>query len=350
MIRTMKTKTKLSLAFKIILCAGVLYAAGMQLPGRTGWTNAQAVAAAAPSGSSPLAGPQASEPVPEPLRRFAADAIQKLAQTEPFTAWASAKTVIEPLGPGTHSWLVSVTAKGAGEPQAEGNPPQASQQRGYLIISATESGEYKLVEYGVGENSVFSRSLLEAALQDSGLTGASRLTAVPLYAGPALAEWMVRLPDSAGPQFIGAADGEWLPETAESWDRQAAGYKAPRQAAGSSQSGYTPGRIVYTSSRFDPYDNLLWMTGKPLALKQDNFVQNLQTSKQLVYAASGPERTYSFPLPVYGYQAWTDSGAGLASQTGSIDPVYAVTGSSSSSAIRLIALDALMDAGKFVSF
>ncbi|MBW4838908.1 MAG: hypothetical protein KZY74_05890 [Paenibacillaceae bacterium] len=161
-----------------------------------------------------------------------------------------------------------------------------------------------------------------------------------------MAAWKVRLPDGGEPQYVNAADGEWLPETTGSWDKQAGGYAPPRLAA-SSRAPLSPAPIVYTSSRFDPYDNLLWMTAKPLALKSDAFIGKLKASRQLVYAASGAERTYSFPLPVYGYQTWTNGDPSATPIAGS-EAVYVVTGTDT--AIRLIALDALMASGKFVTF
>ncbi|MGP0583443.1 hypothetical protein [Paenibacillus timonensis] len=331
-----KSQKKLATACKILLCASILYSAsGAGLPlagGFGGLGTAEAAGERTAAAAMAALGAPADTPAPEALRLFAAEAIGQLAQAKPFTAWAGAATAIEPLGPGTHSWLVTVSAGG------------------YLIISATESGDYKLVEYGMGTYSVFDPALLEAALRQSGLgaAAAGRVTAVPLYAGPALAAWKVRLPDGGEPQYVNAADGEWLPETTGSWDKQAGGYAPPRLAA-SSRAPLSPAPIVYTSSRFDPYDNLLWMTAKPLALKSDAFIGKLKASRQLVYAASGPERTYSFPLPVYGYQTWTNNSPLAAPSAGAeAEAVYVVTGTDT--AIRLIALDALMESGKFVTF
>lgn len=346
-------RTKRSMTCKILLCASILYSAsgaGLPLAGGPGGLNASAAeAAGGHTGAAALAalGVPADAPAPEALRRFADEAIGKLAQAEPFTAWAGAATAIEPLGPGTHSWLVTVAAGGSSG--AAGTQPGATAPRGYLIISATESGDYKLVEYGMGTYSVFDPALLEAALrQGLGAAAAGRVTAVPLYAGPALAAWMVRPPEGGEPRFVNAADGEWLPETTGSWGKQAGGYAPPRLAAGS-RAPSSPAPIVYTSSRFDPYDNLLWMTAKPLALKPDAFIGKLKTSRQLVYAASGAERTYSFPLPVYGYQTWTGGSPSEAPAAGAeAESVYVVTGTDT--AIRLIALDALMASGKFVTF
>ncbi|MCK8489905.1 hypothetical protein M0651_22290 [Paenibacillus sp. MBLB2552] len=345
-----KSQKKLTIACKILLCASILYnasGAGLPLAGGFGGLST-AEAAGGPAALAALGAP-ADTPAPEALRRFAAEAIGQLAQAKPFTAWAGAATAIEPLGPGTHSWLVTVAAAaGSGQGGETGVPPGASAPRGYLIISATESGDYKLVEYGMGTYSVFDPALLEAALRQSGLgaAAAGRVTAVPLYAGPALAAWKIRLPDGGEPRYVNAADGEWLPETTGSWDKQAGGYAPPRLAS-SSRAPLSPAPIVYTSSRFDPYDNLLWMTAKPLALKSDAFIGKLKASRQLVYAASGAERTYSFPLPVYGYQTWTNGDPSATPIAGS-EAVYVVTGTDT--AIRLIALDALMASGKFVTF
>lgn len=345
-----------SITCKIVLCATMIYSA-VSLP-YSGSSSAEAARAAsgtvtlaaAGSGELGLEGALArlsGEQAPEELRRFAADAISKLATAEPFTAWAGASANIEPLGPGTHSWLVTITPPGAAAPDGDtAQPPPASAARGYLIISATERGDYKLVEYGFGTYAVFDQALLEAALREGGLGAveAGREGAVPLYAGPALTAWVVRQ-DTGEPQYVNAADGEWLPETPGSWDKQAAKYTPPRQAA-SSRSTLAPERLALTAERFDPYDNLLWMTGESVTVDTSSFIAKLKASKQLVFAASGQDRTYSFPLAVYGYQTWTGGSSSQASDPG--NAVYVVT--SSDSTIRVIALDALTSSGKFTAY
>lgn len=342
-----KLPRNLSITMKMLCSIGLACAGGLTLAG-------EAVSYAA-SGSGTAAewanGLQTADHAPEQLRLFAAEAVRKLAQTEPFSTWHGAKIVIEPLGPGTHSWLVTVIPG-----QSGGN----SRSNGYLIISATSNGEYKLVEYGLGENPVFAPSLLKAALKNSELAGEltaeqlSQIRITPMYAGPALAEWMIRLPDGESPRFIHAADGEWLPETAETWERQAALYKAPQHAADSGEAKLAPGRIVFTADAFNPYDNLLWMADSPLSVKQETFIRKLQSSKQLIFAAAGPERTYSIPMPIYGYQTWQDSTSSGADAAPGETPlngsVYVLTGEGPS--IRLIALDALLESkpGKFIAF
>lgn len=344
-----------SITCKILLCATIIYSAaalpysGSRMGEAAGAANATAGPAVAANNEPGLEGALArlsGEPAPEELRRFAAEAISKLATAEPFTAWASASANIEPLGPGTHSWLVTITPPGAAAPGGSiAEPPPASAARGYLIISATERGDYKLVEYGFGAYAVFDQALLEAALREGGLGAAEagRGSAVPLYAGPALTAWMVRQ-DTGELQYVNAADGEWLPETPGSWNKQAAKYTPPRLAA-SSRSTLAPGRLALTAERFDPYDNLLWMTDSALTVGEDTFISLLNTRKQLVFATSGSDRTFSFSLPVYGYQTWSQ---GSSQPSGTHDALYAVTGSDTS--IRLIALDALTSSGKFTSY
>lgn len=270
-------------------------------------------------------------PAPKELKSFAEETVRRLADTAPFSAWSDAKTMIEPLGPGTHSWLVTVQPGGAAP---------GSATSGYLIISATDGGEYKLVEYGIGPESLYGQSALNTALKQSGgLENKSRIEL--LYAGPALAQWKVGGPaSSAEPaKFFDAANGEQLPETAASWDNQAADYIPPSLAVGSRDPGWTPDVPVYTAAGFDPYDNILWMTKKAMNLKKQSFDNLLQTAERLLFVSTGPKRTYSVPLPVFGYQKWTADRDAI---------TYALTGTESSP--RWIALDALTGAGYFVEY
>lgn len=272
-----------------------------------------------------------ADTAPEDLRQYTAELIQQLALSEPLTSWKKADYVIEPLGPGTRSWLVTVKI---------GNSPP-----GYIIISSTENNEYKLVEYGSGPDSLYVRSNLESALKASGISkqGVTGESVVPLYGGPVLAEWKVKPSTANSIQFLDALTGELLPENKDSWDKQAAKYHAPELAVGSNQRGLSPEGTIYTSKVFDPYDNILWMTEKSLIFKKESFETLLNASKKLVFVSSGAERTYTIPLPIHGYQKW--------SENTSINPseaIYVLTGSESSS--RWISLHALIECGYFVAY
>lgn len=330
----MQLRPILTITLKMILCTGLLIPASLISSNPNGWLTLSTASAAN----------QQVDPAPKELRSFAEDVIRKLAQSESFAAWEGANPFIEPLGPGTHSWLVTVQSAQTKE-EVEGAP------LGYLIISVTTDGQYKLVEYGAGPDSLYSKATLSVGLKDSGIAigiNSTGVTAIPLYGGPALAEWMIKMPGTGSAvQFLNASNGEQLPETVKSWQLQTHSYKAPQTAAGSGQPELIPSRIVRTAEGFKPYDNLLWMTAKELPNKRETLIKQLTLSKQLVFVASGPKRTYSLPLPVYGYQTWTEDDSPNADKklTGSI---YLLTGSAASP--RLIALDALMDAGKFVKY
>ncbi|RCX21544.1 hypothetical protein DFP94_102297 [Fontibacillus phaseoli] len=279
-------------------------------------------------------------PAPEKLQQFAAEAIQELAKQETFTGWAQASPIIEPLGPGTHSWLVTLNSGTSGTPGP----------LGYLIISATPEGTYKLVEYGLGENSVFAKPALEAGLAELGISSKSRSSTgiTPVYAGPALAEWMISATAKPGTvHFLDAVTGEVLPESTESWNRQAAKYRPPASAAGSGQPALNSEVTIRLADPFDPYDNILWMTEEAVRTTAGHInpiLKALKTSSRLVFVASGPERTYSIPLPVYGYQTWKSDSV----SSGDAPAVYILTGTDS--AERWISLDALLNSGKFVAY
>lgn len=279
---------------------------------------------------------RSAHPAPAQLRKFAEEASARLAGTEPFTAWAGAALVIEPLGPGTHSWLVTLT-KG---------PKGAVKRLGYMIISATPEGEYKLIEYGQGMNSIYGSGILEEGLSGLGLSqaGSSAPVITPVYGGPVLAAWMISSATgkSEKVRFVDALTGELLPESRESWTKQSAGYVPPASAVGSAKRGWTPGETIRRADPFDPYDNLLWITGKDqVQLSAGNLEQAFSRQSRFVFAATGSNRTYSVPLPVYGYQIWNLSPPSSGSAS-----VYVLSGTDDSP--RWIALDALLASGGFL--
>lgn len=279
---------------------------------------------------------RSANPAPAQLRKFAEEASARLAGSEPFTAWAGAALVIEPLGPGTHSWLVTVT-KG---------PKEAVKHLGYMIISATPEGEYKLIEYGQGINSIYGSGALDDGLSGLGLSqgGPSAPAITPVYGGPVLAAWMIssEAGKSEKVRFIDALTGELLPESRESWTKQSARYVPPASAVGSVKRGWTPGETIRRADPFDPYDNLLWITGKDqVQLNAGNLEQTFSRQSRFVFAATGSNRTYSVPLPVYGYQIWNLSPPSSGSAS-----VYVLSGTDDSP--RWIALDALLASGNFL--
>jgi len=329
-------RNSVSLMLKILLCTGILLPSGFE---------AQVFIARTMAAPTQVSSIQAA--APDGLKHFAEDTIHRLAATKPFAHWKNAEVVIEPLGPGTHSWLVTVCSDGQGESAEE-----LSTSAGYLIISVTDRGEYKLIEYGMGEDSLFSPSALKSGLDHVGIKLDTNpdLTVVPLYAGPTIAEWGIGSRNKEKlTHFLNALNGEDLPETPQSFAKQAAKYTPPGSAAGSHHNtGLTPStHTVQTAVQFDPYDNLMWMTGKALDIKLQSFERIITANKRLIYVSSGGDRTYFVPLPVFGYQLWEQSQADTTT-TNSAASIYVQSGNESSP--RWISLEAMLNAGKFVAY
>ncbi|GIP21293.1 hypothetical protein [Paenibacillus sp. J22TS3] len=232
---------------------------------------------------------------PEKVEQFAQKMIKNLSSQDPFRDWAGARLYTQPLGPGTHSWMVIV----------EGTSPASS---GYLIIGAAPHGGYALIEYGLGSDPLFSEKSREQMLSSLRSQGQSGSFEVEMrYAGPALAEWKA-VPKAAGlpSKYFDAVSGELLPESDASWARQLnnpLSLTSPK-LVNSSHKLKQPDKTVITSRAFNTYENLTWMVQKPLQLKTGAITAVLKQKKRLVYASRGGDRTYSISLPVNGFQRW----------------------------------------------
>ncbi|GIO39450.1 hypothetical protein J41TS12_43110 [Paenibacillus antibioticophila] len=283
---------------------------------------------------------------PESLRHFAADTISKLSEQTPFQSWAGASTLIEPLGPGTRSWLVTIY-----RPSFASSATSSPVQIGYLIISAAPQGLYKLIEYGTGPDSLYSTNLASEPLVFAG----SSLTIMPVYGGPLLAAWRVTDEGSGGAtglsaEYLDAQSGEALPETDTTWNLQSGKYNPPSGAYGSDNAeALFPGNTTAAGEYFNPYDNILWMAADAKQLTPEDVLTALDQKHSLVFAASGNDRTYRFPLPIYGYQTWDAASAitRAATEPTTAPAVYVLTGNGEGSSSRWISLDAIADGGSF---
>lgn len=330
-----------TMKFMLSLCLaapGLLAVPSLPVKNLEGALNsASQTAAAAPSQESVA---------PESLRHFAADTISKLSEQTPFRAWAGATTSIEPLGPGTRSWLVTIY-----RPSHTGSAASSPVQLGYLIISAAPEGRYKLIEYGAGPDSLYSSN----AAADPRLVAGSSQTIMPVYGGPLLAAWRVADGNpissvAAGAEYLDAQSGEALPESDATWNLQSERFTPPSGAYGSDNAAALfPGNTIAAGEYFDPYDNILWMASNAKQLTATDVLTALDQQHSLVFAASGNDRTYRFPLPIYGYQTW-NAAASLhesATDTEAAPAVYVLTGNGEGGSTRWISLDAIADGGSF---
>ncbi|WP_028546398.1 hypothetical protein [Paenibacillus taiwanensis] len=266
--------------------------------------------------------------------------VQRLSQHQPFSSWKLAKTDVQPLGPGTHGWLVNVLSS-------------SNKTVGYLIIYATPDNDYLLTEYGVGARLPYDQTVLSEAIHTLGWEG-DKLEISPLYAPPLIAMWRVH--NGKESVLLDAETGEQLPEELEMtpFEQSFSRFKnSPRlqvtSAALSARSEnlgtwtgvisnprLTPDDPVVIKSNFDPYDNIQWMNGKQQlngkkALEWLNhWNPDLQTSPW-IYVQSRPYNsgTINLPYALVGKQGWTDGQTFAAS--------YAAVSSSGAACIRFIA-------------
>lgn len=284
--------------------------------------SAAAGAGAAPANAA--AGITASLPdqsIPAEVQSFAVNLIQALSSQSEFSSWGQSEAAYDPLGPGTHSWLVSLSSGG--------------HPAGYLIITAKPGGGLALAEYGVGPNPLYNPDRL------NGLTFKQM---EPLYGGPTLTQWRIRQNNAqASPDtYIEAGNGELLPDTDRDWSARAF-HLADSAHSADSAAIWLPETSTRTATAFNPNDNLLWMVQKALPASQTSLTAELQARKKLVFFSSGKSRTYAQSLPINGYQLWKPQ-----TDPSSAKAVY--IRSETEGNTRYILLDALYPAGQFLAW
>ncbi len=297
----------------LALCFGLLVPLGLSWP-------KESLAAASVSESA--AQRTSQENAPAEVQSFAKGLIQSLSAQEAFASWRGSVASYDPLGPGTHAWLVSLAA--GGKPV------------GYLIIAARPGGGLALAEYGAGPDPLYDPGRL--TIEPGGKLE-------PLYGGPTLTQWRIVPPEDQSAAYLEASTGEALPDTDADWSKRSFGSSFFYHAV-SSDAPEQPQPPVVTSAFFEPYDNLLWMTHKPLTAAINRLPNVLQTRKKLVFSSSGPARTYSQALPVTGYQQWTLSPKTAA--PGASGALYIRSGTKESP--RYILFDALAASGSFTDW
>lgn len=249
----------------------------------------------------PAAAPQESADMEQQIRQW----IEALSQEKEFDAWKGASWESYPLGPGTHSWVVHIRS--------------GQEELGYLVVSSTEDGSFKLVEYGTGENPLFSfhtlyQSLVQRELIPNTLTFGQFIEQPPLelarwYVPPLQAVWQVEvaIEGQDGPIYFDAKTGEELPDVS-SWIQPLSGEVPSRDPAPAPHFGAT----VHESESWEPTDPFVkagWLQGEPLKL--ESF-----TDWKQAWSSQKPPVTYKgdlygglaiYPLAVSGYHVWSDS-------------------------------------------
>ncbi|MBD8498723.1 hypothetical protein [Paenibacillus arenosi] len=277
------------------------------------------------------------------LKQTVQTTITQLAQHAPFTSWTQVATDIQPLGAGTHGWLVRVLN--------HDNMPI-----GYLIFHATEQGGYQLTEYGEGPDLPYDHLALKQALTQHGIQQQSVTAIEPVYYTPLIAAWKIK--SSSSTKWIDAITGELLPQAwmqqldkrlteqtkittvstsnkinktkkrvpirtgstmrTSSINSQHSGFsKRTGTALDSSHKSVYPINALQAHASiqgqaFDPYDNILWMASNT-QLRGERAINRIQswnpaTSSQnwiYVIRKEQSKKAWNIPYAVIGKQQWT---------------------------------------------
>lgn len=298
---------------KVTLCIGLLVPYGLSNDPISG--NIYATAE----------GLQQENSAPAEVQKFSALLIQQMSQTTPFSSWKDATVSYDPLGPGTHSWLVSLKHQ--------------NQPVGYLIIGAKKEGGLALIEYGLGDEPLFDSDRLPPLTE-----GKLEM----YYGGPTLAQWRLEGTDAANPvRYYDARTGEGIPEQDANWSKRSPYSATSSTFAVTDRSRASLDQHMTTGKSFEPYDNLKWMTEPKLTVTSDNIQPLLDSRKRIVFMVPSTHSSYSFALPIFGYHVWSQGFDDEASPA-LRKSIYVQTSTSDSS--RWIELQALLTSGDFKDY
>ncbi|PZE20916.1 hypothetical protein [Paenibacillus xerothermodurans] len=215
--------------------------------------------------------------------------IHNIAGEHGYSSWRQATWTSQPLGPGTHGWIIIVTSNG--------------KTVGYMVIHAAEPDKpdsYRLTEYGHGDKPLFSLQTLHQALVQLELIHTSYQTE-RLYYAPLHTVW--RVTSHGSEHYADAKTGEILP--LDSFSSQS----MPLHALDAS-TRLAPKHTIISSrqlSVFDPYERLPWASGEDVNYPSFGELQGeLDARKRLTYAAAIFNGTITAPLAVTGYHKWSN--------------------------------------------
>lgn len=274
-------------------------------------------------------------PAPTLLKTFSETIVKQLSEQQVFTSWAHSELQYFPLGPGTHSWLVTVS--------------KDDKELGYLILTAkdTDSEEYVLSEYGTSASVPYHVTSLHQTLEQLELISSSSnknvnpITIEPLYS-PLLPLWKV----SYGQQetlYLNALTMEVLPWDESHWKKLSMQNTELSGAHFSTTDpSYTSSQAILRKGQRDPLKNLMWITSPKLAVYSDQeFESYINQHNSLIFTSPNRNDEYGGPFAISGFQKW-HSNQGVSEQT-----IYAGTGLSGQ---RYLPLAVLRAQGEFHAF
>ncbi|MDF2964123.1 MAG: hypothetical protein K0S39_5858 [Paenibacillus sp.] len=217
--------------------------------------------------------------------------IKSISGEQGYQAWKQATWTSQPLGPGTHGWIVLI--------QSGGQPV------GYMVIHAADPNnptKFHLTEYGSGSSPLFSMQTLYQSLVQLELINTS-YDAERLYLDPLHSVWKVTSGENR--YYIDAKTGESLPLQSET-DQQTVSQTTDEELYSQVESKHTVTATVQLSD-FDPYERLPWVKGKPVQYRTAAALQkDLELQKELTYTAQLYNGKVTVPFAVTGYQQWSN--------------------------------------------
>jgi len=274
-------------------------------------------------------------PAPSSLKTFSETVVKQLSEQQVFSSWNHSELQYFPLGPGTHSWLVTVS--------------RDEKELGYLILTAknTNAQEYILSEYGTSPSSPYDLTTLHQTLAEldiispSSSESTSPTSIVPLYA-PLLPLWKVSFGHHET-LYLNALTMDVLPWDESHWkklNQQTAKLSDTRFS--SKDDFFTSSQVVSRKGQKDPYDNLMWITSTPLSVFSDLDVESyINKHNSLIFTSPNHNDDVGGPFAISGYQKW------YSTQGGTHAMVYVGTGLTGQ---RYVPLSILLNKGVFHAF
>ncbi|WP_052339693.1 hypothetical protein [Gorillibacterium massiliense] len=260
--------------------------------------------ASAPATVPVVHAPQAASQQANELEKSVSDWIIALSSEKGFEKWTAADWAILPLGPGTHSWLVALTADGG-------------KDAGYLIVSQKSDGGYLLTEYGTGTYPLFSmqtlrQSLLQRELIDSSSTGSCLDKAERYLTGSLESFWKVECGGET--YYFDAKSGGELPDLTNYLASAVKNNKTLTFSPALNPVESNAERPVVTDRlelpAIDPYDQPGWIKDKGQSGTKSDFdtaASRLKESEQsFIYTVKLYGSQALYPLAVTGYHTWSD--------------------------------------------
>ncbi len=262
--------------------------------------------------------------------------IEGLAIEPAYEAWRGAVRSVYPLGPGTHTWLVTLHGNG-------------DEIIGYMIVSGhPDTQRYSLDEYGTGENPLYSMNTLyqslirhelidprmtyEAFWQNDNLISKSRI-----YLGPLMTFWKITIRHDS--LYLDAKTCDLMPNLDDYIDQ------VDRLTTISPWILQVDKTVVVAS--FDPFERTNWLRkGAPTLQNASSLVTMLERQERVTFVGKGLDGKLTYALAVTGYDQWlvrSDSGAASATSNGTGDLYVHIDHDGD----RVIPLRVLLQIGRF---